>query len=59
MFFYYSKDSIVTEKINYDLLKTAHGIQTGSIPAPTLLGNILATKTNESIPKAFMNKDCT
>ncbi|CAG4963101.1 unnamed protein product [Parnassius apollo] len=57
----YKKDSIVTEKINYDLLKTAHGIQTGKIPAPTLLGSSNVSKTNEDIPKAFskmMSKDC-
>ncbi|CAG4923557.1 unnamed protein product [Colias eurytheme] len=57
----YQKDSVVSEKINYDLLKTAHGIQTGSIPAPTLLGSSNVSKTNEDIPKAFtkmMNKDC-
>ncbi|XP_050673490.1 glutamate--cysteine ligase catalytic subunit [Leptidea sinapis] len=57
----YQKDSVVTEKINYDLLKTAHGIQTGNIPAPTLLGSSNISKTNEDIPKAFtkmMNRDC-
>ncbi|CAK1599941.1 unnamed protein product [Parnassius mnemosyne] len=57
----YQKDSIVSEKINYDLLKTAHGIQTGKIPAPTLLGSSNVSKTNEDIPKAFskmMSKDC-
>ncbi|KAL0895616.1 hypothetical protein ABMA27_011707 [Loxostege sticticalis] len=57
----YNKDSVVSEKINYDLLKTAHGIQTGSIPAPTLLGSSTVSKTNEDIPKAFtkmMSKDC-
>ncbi|XP_068628616.1 glutamate--cysteine ligase [Battus philenor] len=57
----YNKDSVVTEKINYDLLKTAYGIQTGKIPAPTLLGSSNVSKTNEDIPKAFskmMSKDC-
>ncbi|KAM3966577.1 glutamate--cysteine ligase [Aphomia sociella] len=57
----YNKDSVVTDKINYDLLKTAHGIQTGTIPAPTLLGSSNVSKTNEDIPKAFskmMSKDC-
>ncbi|VVC95437.1 unnamed protein product [Leptidea sinapis] len=57
----YQKDSVVTERINYDLLKTAHGIQTGNIPAPTLLGSSNISKTNEDIPKAFtkmMNRDC-
>ncbi|XP_032514571.1 glutamate--cysteine ligase catalytic subunit [Danaus plexippus] len=57
----YKKDSIVTEKINYDLLKTAYGIQSGTIPAPTLLGSSNVSKTNDDIPKAFskmMSKDC-
>ncbi|KPJ13668.1 Glutamate--cysteine ligase [Papilio machaon] len=57
----YNKDSVVSEKINYDLLKTAHGIQTGKIPAPSLLGTSNVSKTNEDIPKAFskmMSKDC-
>ncbi|XP_053600985.1 glutamate--cysteine ligase catalytic subunit [Plodia interpunctella] len=58
----YQQDSVVSEKINYDLLKTAHGIQTGAIPAPSLLGASAASKTNEDIPKAFtkmMSKDCS
>ncbi|CAH1643387.1 unnamed protein product [Spodoptera littoralis] len=57
----YMKDSVVTEKINYDLLKTAHGIQTGTLAAPTLLGSSTVSKTNEDIPKAFskmMSKEC-
>ncbi|XP_045760592.1 glutamate--cysteine ligase catalytic subunit isoform X1 [Maniola jurtina] len=57
----YQNDSMVSEKINYDLLKTAHGIQTGAIHAPTLLGSSIVSKTNEDIPKAFtkmMGKDC-
>ncbi|XP_045529684.1 glutamate--cysteine ligase catalytic subunit isoform X2 [Pieris brassicae] len=52
----YKKDSVVTERINYDLLKTAHGIQTGAIPAPTLLGGSNVSKTNDDIPTAF--KEC-
>lgn len=58
----YKKDSVVSEKINYDLLKTAYGIQMGTIPAPTLLGGSNVSKTNEDIPKAFtkmMSKDCS
>ncbi|XP_046969976.1 glutamate--cysteine ligase [Vanessa cardui] len=58
----YKKDSVVSEKINYDLLKTAHGIQTGSISAPALLGGSTASKTNEDIPNAFrrmLSKDCS
>lgn len=55
----YKKDSVVSEKINYDLLKTAHGVQTGTVPAPNLLGSSNVSKTNEDIPKAFMTaKEC-
>ncbi|XP_045454710.1 glutamate--cysteine ligase isoform X2 [Melitaea cinxia] len=57
----YKKDSVVTEKINYDLLKTAHGIQTGSLAAPTLLGSSTTSKTNDDIPNAIrrmLSKDC-
>ncbi|XP_075982985.1 glutamate--cysteine ligase [Anticarsia gemmatalis] len=58
----YKKDSVVSEKINYDLLKTACDIQMGKIAAPTLLGGSTVSKTNEDIPKAFskmMSKDCS
>ncbi|KAL4715235.1 hypothetical protein ACJJTC_007817 [Scirpophaga incertulas] len=57
----YKKDSIVTEKINYDLLKTAHAIQSGNMPAATLLGGNVVSKTNEDIPKALskMMTNCT
>lgn len=57
----YSKDSVITDKINYDLLKTAHEIQSGKLSAPTLLGSSNVSKTNEDIPKAFtkmMGKEC-
>lgn len=55
------KDSVVSERINYDLLKMAHGIQTGKIAAHTLLGSSVVSKTNEDIPLAFtkmLSKDC-
>ncbi|CAH0722674.1 unnamed protein product, partial [Brenthis ino] len=57
----YRRDSVVTERINYDLLKTAHGIQTGAVPAPRLLGGSSVSKTNDDIPNAFrrmISKDC-
>lgn len=54
----YKKDSVVSERINYDLLKTATEIQNGNIPAPALLGNSFITKTHEDIPKAFLGKEC-
>lgn len=53
---------MVTERINYDLLKTAHGIQTGALPAPRLLGSSSVSKTNDDIPNAFrrmISKDCS
>lgn len=45
-------DSVVSERINYDLLTQIHGIQTGEIPCPELLGTCLQSKTQESIPAA-------
>jgi glutamate--cysteine ligase catalytic subunit len=56
-------DSVVSEHINYDLLTQIHGIQTGEIPCPELLGTCLQSKTQESIPPAVekaeaMNGEC-
>ncbi|XP_023017496.2 glutamate--cysteine ligase [Leptinotarsa decemlineata] len=45
----YRKDSKVTERINYDLLKTIEAIQDGKISCPELLGADPRTKTKESI----------
>lgn len=47
------KDSIVSERINYDLLKKAKGIQEGTIAAPELLGHGNKTKTMDNIPTAI------
>ncbi|XP_072935895.1 glutamate--cysteine ligase isoform X2 [Epargyreus clarus] len=58
----YKQDSVVSEKINYDLLKRAYEVQTGAVAAPGLLGGSTVSKTNEDIPKAFskmMSKDCS
>lgn len=49
----FRKDSIVTERINYDLLKKAKGIQEGTIAAPELLGHGNKTKTTDNIPSAI------
>lgn len=59
----YRYDSVVSERINYDLLTQIHGIQTGEIPCPELLGTCLQSKTQESIPAAVekaeaMNGEC-
>lgn len=53
MIFVCSKDSKVTEKINYDLLKTIQGIQDGTISCPELLGYFPISKTREEIPSAI------
>ncbi|XP_049773639.1 glutamate--cysteine ligase catalytic subunit [Schistocerca cancellata] len=46
----YKFDSVVSEKINYDLLKTLNGIQRGEISCPELLGTSTQSKTQDSIP---------
>lgn len=47
------KDSIVTERINYDLLTKAREIQEGKRPCPELLGRSSQTKTKDNIPSAI------
>lgn len=47
------KDSIVTEQINYDLLKKAKDIQEGILPCPELLGHGNNSKTKDNIPPAI------
>ncbi|XP_013104793.2 glutamate--cysteine ligase [Stomoxys calcitrans] len=49
----YKKDSIVTNGINYDLLKKIEAIQQGNLIEPTLLGQGVRTKTKEFIPMAI------
>jgi glutamate--cysteine ligase catalytic subunit len=36
----YQHDSIITQSIAYDLMKTCHGIGIGEIPCPELLGDV-------------------
>lgn len=52
-FIFYRKDSIVTEKINYDLLKKATEIQEGVRLCPELLGHCNISKTKDNIPLAI------
>lgn len=52
-FRYYRKDSIVTDRINYDLLKKAKDIQEGTRSCEELLGRCTTSKTKESIPAAI------
>jgi glutamate--cysteine ligase catalytic subunit len=48
----YKKDSVVTDEINYDLVKTMDDIAQGRAHCPCLLGNF-RTKSNVAIPSAF------
>lgn len=50
----YRQDSKVTEKINYDLMCTVKGIQSGEISCPDLLGNCVISKTKENIPTVLI-----
>lgn len=60
--FNYRKDSIVSDGINYDILKKIQDIQNGKLIEPTLMGhNGNHTKTKDFIPPAIqkhLNKCC-
>lgn len=43
---------MITQRINYDLLKKVHSIQTGESSCPELLGPCTISKTTETIPAA-------
>lgn len=49
----YQQDSIVTDKINYDLLQKAKKIQDGTLLVPELLGQGNNSKTKDNIPSAL------
>nr|XP_023025104.1 glutamate--cysteine ligase-like isoform X1 [Leptinotarsa decemlineata] len=51
----YRKDSKVTEKINYDLLRAMVAIETGEQSCPELLGCHSKSRTCEKIPTALIN----
>ncbi|CRK99012.1 CLUMA_CG011962, isoform A [Clunio marinus] len=55
----YQNDSIVTEKINYDLLKKAKKIQEGLLPCNELIGCFMNSKTAEEIPPAIAKQHQT
>ncbi|XP_043254726.1 glutamate--cysteine ligase catalytic subunit [Colletes gigas] len=48
----YKNDSVITQRINYDLLKKIQKIATNEISCPELLGTCISSKTNETIPAA-------
>lgn len=47
------KDSIVTDRINFDILRKAKEIQEGNLSCPELLGHYNESKTKDSIPTAI------
>lgn len=40
----YKQDSVVSEKINYDLMKACDALGRGELPCPKLLGDLFPTK---------------
>ncbi|KAG5897515.1 hypothetical protein JTB14_030012 [Gonioctena quinquepunctata] len=49
----YRQDSVVSEKINYDLLRTLRDIQNGTASSPLLLGPCNFSKTQQTVPTAL------
>lgn len=56
----YKFDSVISDEINYDLLRTLHDIQTGQITCPELLGQTLGvnSKTQDNIPTSVVKAYC-
>lgn len=52
------KDSVVSERINYDLLKKIQAIQDGDLQPTELLGHSNKSKTKDNIPTAIIKHAC-
>ncbi|XP_018361775.1 PREDICTED: glutamate--cysteine ligase catalytic subunit isoform X2 [Trachymyrmex cornetzi] len=48
----YKHDAVITQRINYDLLRKIHGIVSNDISCPELLGQCVSSKTTDTIPAA-------
>ncbi|XP_026829944.1 glutamate--cysteine ligase catalytic subunit isoform X2 [Ooceraea biroi] len=48
----YKHDSVITQRINYDLLKKIDGIVSNEVSCPELLGQCVSSKTTDTIPAA-------
>lgn len=48
----YKNDAVITQRINYDLLKKVDKIVSNEISCPELLGPCIASKTTDTIPAA-------
>lgn len=56
----YMQDSKVTDKINFDLIKTIKDIQSGERPCVELLGSSVLSKTKENVPSVLVKgENCT
>lgn len=47
------QDSVVSDKVNYDLLKRCLAVQQAEDPCEELLGHVNRTKTSEDIPNSI------
>lgn len=45
-------DAVITQRINYDLLRKIHSIVSNDISCPELLGQCVSSKTTDTIPAA-------
>ncbi|XP_050448833.1 glutamate--cysteine ligase catalytic subunit isoform X2 [Cataglyphis hispanica] len=48
----YKHDAVITQHINYDLLKKIHSIVSNDVLCPELLGQCISSKTTDTIPAA-------
>lgn len=48
----YKHDAVITQRINYDLLKKIHNIVSNDVSCPELLGQCVLSKTTDTIPAA-------
>ncbi|XP_014489280.1 PREDICTED: glutamate--cysteine ligase catalytic subunit [Dinoponera quadriceps] len=48
----YKHDAVITQRINYDLLKKIQDIVSNEVECPELLGHCVSSKTTETIPAA-------
>ncbi|XP_059487754.1 glutamate--cysteine ligase [Neocloeon triangulifer] len=53
----YKQDSVVSDIINYDLLKNMQEIQAGERPCPELLGPNIITKTSDQVPNTLVEAE--
>lgn len=45
-------DSVITQRINYDLLRKVQAIVSNEVACPELLGQCVSSKTTDTIPAA-------